>query len=896
MDATAPSSPVSCPRCGRPSTSAFDATGVCRRCAATQIFSLTVTDKAGSAPPISTVEDSPGPRRIGPYTILGDLGHGGMGKVYLAQHGQLGRIVALKVIPSGGSATSNLEMRFLREARTIARLSHPHIVAVHDAGRDRGHAYFTMDYFEEGDLAHRLRAQPFTPRGAAKLLQEVAEAIAYSHAAGVLHRDLKPSNILLAQGSPRVADFGLASELESGSGLTARTAIMGTPHYLAPEALSGGSAAQGVPSDLYALGVILFELLTGRTPFAGASPAELPGLLAQNEAPPVRLLAPHVPRDLATICAKCLEYLPARRYGSAAELAEDLRRFLAGEPIVARRVSAAGQLVRWARRRPALAATWLLAFGLAVGSLAAALLLNRERLRADAAAAESQALADFFQYDLLRQASDGNLPDPGLTLRAAIARAKDKIAGRFTEAPLAEASTRYTLGTTFYTLGEYEEAETQLRHALALRRRHLGLRHLDTQRTAVGLAATLYELGRSTDAAPFVQVALATLIASVGQDHPAAIAALETATLVERGLGHASAAQGLARRALAITARAVGPDDGLRRDALVNFIIVNDAPDKLAESAAAARESIAIAEHTLGPNNSHTLSARVDLATIESLQGRHAEAIAKLRELLVALRALEGPDGHAALRALSNLGVALNRNGQPAEALGILTELLAAHRRVWGPEHPRTFSAMKNLAIAYGRNNRLDEAIVQMRELAQLSARTRGIPPATVVEHLRNLSAMLQSAKRFAEAVGPGEAAYTTALAALGPEAEATLAAEETYAAALTQVEHLAEAEVRWRHLFETANRTKPEHWHSGYVRGQWAKVLVRLGRPADAEPHLRHAYATLISQESALPANRRTAPRSFADHLALACAALGRPDEAAEWRAKGTPPAAPKP
>jgi len=250
MSTRPPASAVHCPRCGRASVRPVDVTGVCLRCAGAQIFSFTLADRAGSTPPIPTADSTGGPSHIGPYAIISELGRGGMGVVYLAQHTQLGRIVALKVISSGGAGASELELRFLREARTIARLTHPHIVTVHDAGRDRGHAYFAMDYFEDGDLARRLRAAAFTPREAAVLLHRVAGAIAYSHEAGVLHRDLKPSNILLAAGSPCVADFGLAAELDSSGGLTARTAVIGTPHYLAPEALSRGSAAQGVASDL----------------------------------------------------------------------------------------------------------------------------------------------------------------------------------------------------------------------------------------------------------------------------------------------------------------------------------------------------------------------------------------------------------------------------------------------------------------------------------------------------------------------------------------------------------------------------------------------------------------------------------------------------------------------
>lgn len=308
-----------------------------------------------------------------------------MGRVLAARQAGLGRIVALKAIFAGPGTPPDLEMRFLREAQTIARLRHPHIVGVHDSGQADGCVYFSMDYIEEGDLAALLRRNPIGHREAAVLVQKVAGALAYAHGQGVIHRDIKPSNILMDGDEPKLADFGLAAELEAGGDLTRFTSVIGTPHYLAPEALSGGSAALGVASDIYALGVVLFQLLTGRTPFAGASPAELPALVAGMEAPAPRLLAPAVPRDLETICLKCLERDPDRRYSSAAALAGDLQRFLRGEPIVARPVSGFGRFLRWCRRRPALAAVWLLLVTLAAGSTIAAGWIARARAQAEAA-------------------------------------------------------------------------------------------------------------------------------------------------------------------------------------------------------------------------------------------------------------------------------------------------------------------------------------------------------------------------------------------------------------------------------------------------------------------------------------------------------------------------------
>ena len=405
----APGSPSACPSCGGAFTPPLPGRGVCLSCAGMRVLefdSMTTASGPGEAPPAwpaGAASRDDLPAYIGNCEIIEELGRGGMGRVFAGRQHGLGRIVAIKAIPAGAAVATDLERRFLREAQTVARLRHPSIVAVHEFGRAHGFAYFTMDYIEGGDLVSRVRERSLSPRDSAVLLRKVALALAYTHGEGVLHRDLKPSNILLDGDEPRVADFGLAAQLEPGGDLTAATGIIGTPHYLAPEAMRGGSAALGVASDIYALGVILFELCTGRTPFAGASPAELAAMAADTEPPSPRLLAPATPRDLETICLKCLERDPARRYASMDALAEDLRRFLDGEPIRARPVSGVARFVRWCRRRPALAAVWLLVTALAIGSTTAATWINRERTRAEHALAGAQQ-AEASAQERLREA------------------------------------------------------------------------------------------------------------------------------------------------------------------------------------------------------------------------------------------------------------------------------------------------------------------------------------------------------------------------------------------------------------------------------------------------------------------------------------------------------------
>jgi len=303
------------------------------------------------------------------YEILGILGRGGMGVVYRARQKSLGRIVALKVLVGGAHADADLIARFQAEAEAVARLHHPHIVQVYEVGQTDGFPYFTLEYVPGGSLAERLAGQPIAPREAAERTRELALAIHAAHQAGIIHRDLKPANVLIAaDGSPRVADFGLAKYLDASDQRTRTGEIMGTPSYMAPEQAGGITRSIGPACDTYALGAILYEMLTGGPPFRGHDPMETVLAVLSQDPVSVRRLTPRVPRDLETICHKCLEKTPKKRYATAQALAEDLTRFLEGHPIVARPITRAEKLWKWAHRRPALA-------GLIAVSLLATILL-----------------------------------------------------------------------------------------------------------------------------------------------------------------------------------------------------------------------------------------------------------------------------------------------------------------------------------------------------------------------------------------------------------------------------------------------------------------------------------------------------------------------------------------
>ena len=319
------------------------------------------------------------------YAVESVLGRGGMGIVYCARDLRLKRLVALKMLLSGAYAARVERARFLREARAVAALRHPNVVQVYDVGEHDGRPYFIMELLEGGSLAERLAGVPRPPAEAAATVATIAGAVEAAHEAGIVHRDLKPANVLLtSEGTPKVSDFGLAHD---GSGdeelaLTLSGARIGTPSYMAPEQAVGKRGTIGPAADVYALGAVLYEMLTGRPPFRGESAAETERqVIAEEPVPPSRL-NPRVPRDLETVCLKCLAKEPARRYASAVALAEDLGRFGRGEPVAARRSGPLVRAAKWVRRRPAAAALWAVAALLALAVSAGAMWWASERAAA----------------------------------------------------------------------------------------------------------------------------------------------------------------------------------------------------------------------------------------------------------------------------------------------------------------------------------------------------------------------------------------------------------------------------------------------------------------------------------------------------------------------------------
>jgi len=433
----------------------------------------------------SPAPPSPAPPKLfGDYEILATIARGGMGVVYKARQRSLNRIVALKMILAGQFADQADIDRFYAEASAAAQLRHPHIVGIHEVGHIDGQHYFSMEYIEGESLASRVHDHPLPPREAAELTRTIAAAMHYAHERGVLHRDLKPSNVLVDMtGEPLVTDFGLAKRAEGQSQMTVDGTVLGTPSYMPPEQAAGRLDQISVRSDVYSLGATLYELLTGKPPFGAGNLWETIKQVKEVEPVPPRVINPGVPADLDTISLKCLQKEPEKRYATALELAEELHRFLDGEPIHARPVGFVERGVRWCRRNPRVAAASAAAVFFLVAALATAvtgwIATSRALQTAEASIDQMRVAID----DLFRIVADDDLlNEPGSKplRRKLLSRARDlyrqaldRLGGNDPEIESDLARSHFLLARILRELEEPDEALGPLARARKLQTRLL---------------------------------------------------------------------------------------------------------------------------------------------------------------------------------------------------------------------------------------------------------------------------------------------------------------------------------------------------------------------------------------------------------------------------------------
>ena len=680
------------------------------------------------------------PADIGPYRFVAKLGEGGMGVVYRAeQSGALRRSVAIKLIRAGWSSP-RVVTRFESERLALARMDHRNIASVLDAGATAdGRPWFVMELVEGDPLTRWCDERRLDLRERLRLFLDVCRGVQHAHQKGIIHRDLKPSNVLVTERDgeavPKIIDFGiakaLAEPLDADAPATMAGQLLGTPEYLSPERLAGRDDGADIRTDVYSLGVMLFELLSGRRPFdrsnlrrtpstttAGVAGEEPPALTAgtrldreaaaevarRRRADPAQLRR-QLAGELDWIVARALAVDPDRRYATVQGLLLDIERHLAGEAVLAGRPSALYRLRKFARRyRAAIAVTAVVMLALVVGLAES----QRQRLRADAAREEAESVTDFLSQMLASVRPDEQGRD--VTVRQVLDTAADSIGTRFARSPLVRARLQSTIGLAYEALGDNDAAIAQLTAVVAERRRRLGDGAVPTLDALNDLGGVLDRAGRLDEA----------------------VAAFTEALAGSRDQGDR------ARR------QAIDAGNGLANIAAIRGDLA--AADEL------YREALALKRETSAEPDAQTISLLNNLALLRFDQGRPEEAEELILRVLELRRRIDGPAHPLTLEARINHAGLLQATGRTDEAIAAMEAMLPEVRRIMGEVHRSTLSLMNNLGQAQADAGRLDAAASLMREILDLRTGHLGPDHVDTLITAYNLAEILRRQGRYAAA------------------------------------------------------------------------------------------------------------------------------------------------
>jgi tetratricopeptide (TPR) repeat protein/predicted Ser/Thr protein kinase len=601
------------------------------------------------------------------------IGAGGMGEVFKAWDPDLQRHVALKYLRHDDPV---LVERLLREARAQARVDHPSVCKVYEVGEDDGRPFIAMEFVDGTALDAAARALSVEQK--VLLIRKVAEAVQTAHSAGLIHRDLKPANILVAdhddQLHPYVLDFGIA-RIEELAGLTMTGQVMGTPGYLSPEQARGDLTAIDRRTDVFSLGVILYELLGGAKPFDGDSNVEILMHLIEDEPVPLRRVAPDVPRDLETVVMTCLEKAPDRRYPSARALADDLGRFLDGEPVEARALSLRQRLLRRARKNPVLSLGAVVS-AVVIATLLVALLLGWVRYTRDLEQKEIEAseIAEFL-VGIFEVSDPAQHDGETITAREVLERGAAKVEQELAGQPLARARLLNAIASAFAKLGLYDQAATQAQMALDLRLKVLGEHDLAVAESMDTLADIHRETRTFDIAEPLYRRSLAIRLAALDERDPA-----------------------------------VATNQSLLAECLA-------ATDQLDEAEELSRRSVEILQQAFGAGSPELLSALGIRAKVLRARGDMAAAEQLYLELLQQLRHAHGSTDPQVPMILNNLAYLLRQQGRLLEAEQRYREALAITEQLYGRSHPYSIQVLSNIATSLSLQGRIDEMLDVHRDL-----------------------------------------------------------------------------------------------------------------------------------------------------------------------------------
>jgi len=706
---------------------------------------LTPTSHTADAPEAVLGKGRTVPDSIGGYRILALLGEGGMGTVYQAEQKNPQRIVALKVIKLGLSSQQLLR-RFEQEAAALGRLQHPGIAQIYEAGTaDSGlgpQPYFAMEFIQGQPLLEYAHTQGLNTRQRLALISQVCDAVEHAHQRGIIHRDLKPGNILVDQnGRPKILDFGVARVTDSDVQTTRQTdlgQLIGTLAYMSPEQVLADPLALDIRSDVYALGVILYELLAGKLPYTthGKAMHEVVQAIREEDPAPLSSIHRSYRGDIDTIVAKALEKDKGRRYASAADLASDIQHYLSDKPIVARPPSATYQLQKFARRHKAFVAGTSAVFlvlvaGVIVSSREAVMARRAEQIAAKEAAS-SNAVIDFLRNDLLAQASaknqsgSGAKRDPDIKVRTALDRAAARIEGKFDRQPEVEAAIRDAMGKTYEDLAQYAESQRQLERALDLERQVWGPENPKTLNTLNHLGRTLWHQGKYQEAGTFFGPALEIERRVLGPEHPDTLYCMNNLANVYRALNKHAQAEALYRQTLEIRRRVLGPTNPDTLTSMNNLANVYWSQGNYAQAEALYSETMEIQQRVLGPEHPDTLLSMGNLAATYVEEGKYAQAEPLFTRTLEISRRVLGSEHTLTLGFLSDFATLYQRRGQYALAETYAALVLAGRQRAGSSEDPADIqSAAANLALIYVSEGKYAEGERLARQTLEFDEKNR---------------------------------------------------------------------------------------------------------------------------------------------------------------------------